>query len=43
MDLSAHVSERISGELEMALLKAEHPSVFFRVLRQMDQLYCWFP
>ena len=43
MDLSALSSERIFGELEKALLKAEHPSVFFRVLREMDQLDCWFP
>ena len=43
MDLSALSAERIFGELEKALLKAEHPSVFFAVLREMDQLDCWFP
>lgn len=35
--------ERIMGELEKALLKAERPSVFFAVLREMDQLGDWFP
>ena len=35
--------ERIEGELKKALLKAEKPSVFFEVLRQMDQLDHWFP
>ena len=43
MDLNALSSERIFGELEKALLKAEHPSVFFGVLREMNQLDCWFP
>ena len=35
--------ERIAGELQKALLKAEHPSIFFEVLRQMEQLDRWFP
>lgn len=35
--------ERIEGELKKALLKAENPSIFFEVLRQMDQLDHWFP
>ena len=43
MDLSALSAERIFGELEKALLKAEHPSVFFAVLREMQQLDGWFP
>ena len=43
MDLKALPRERIWGELEKALLKAEKPSVFFEVLRQMDQLDFWFP
>jgi len=43
MDLKALPRERIEGELKKALLKAEKPSVFFRVLRQMDQLDIWFP
>ena len=33
----------IEGELKKALLKAENPSIFFEVLRQMDQLDHWFP
>lgn len=43
MDLTALAAERIMGELEKALLKAERPSVFFEVLREMDQLTVWFP
>lgn len=43
MDLSALSAERIFGELEKALLKAEHPSVFFSILREMQQLDIWFP
>lgn len=40
----AHLSgERILLELEKALLKSDKPSVFFEVLRQMDQLDYWFP
>ena len=35
--------ERIEGELKKALLKAERPSVFFEVLREMNQLDIWFP
>ncbi len=35
--------ERIMEELKKALLKAERPSVFFMVLRQMEQLSEWFP
>lgn len=42
MDLSALPPERIFGELEKALMKAERPSVFFRELRRMDQLDFWF-
>lgn len=42
MDLTALARERVMGELEKALLKAVHPSVFFRQLRQMNQLDCWF-
>jgi tRNA nucleotidyltransferase (CCA-adding enzyme) len=36
-------SERILGEMEKALLKAEKPSIFFETLRLMDQLHDWFP
>ncbi|MCD8048037.1 MAG: tRNA nucleotidyltransferase [Clostridia bacterium] len=42
MDLSALPKERIMGETEKALLKAEKPSVFFEVLRKMGQLRFWF-
>jgi tRNA nucleotidyltransferase (CCA-adding enzyme) len=35
--------ERIEGELQKALLKASHPSVFFETLRTMGQLHEWFP
>ena len=43
MDLSALARERITGELEKALLKADTPSVFFEEMRKMDQLSVWFP
>lgn len=43
MDLSALSRERVFGELEKALNKAERPAVFFEVLREMNQLSCWFP
>ena len=35
--------ERIEGELKKALLKSEKPSLFFSVLREMEQLDVWFP
>lgn len=43
MDLAALPGERIMGELEKALLKAEKPSIFFEELRKMRQLSVWFP
>ena len=43
MDIKALPRERVEGELKKALLKAEKPSIFFTVLRQMDQLDIWFP
>lgn len=43
MQLQHLPRERIEGELKKALLKAEQPSVFFEVLRQMEQLDVWFP
>lgn len=43
MQLQHLPKERIEGELKKALLKAERPSVFFEVLRQMEQLDVWFP
>ena len=39
-----HLShERVWEELRKALLKADRPSVFFRVLRETEQLETWFP
>lgn len=43
MDLSTLSRERVMGELEKALCKAEKPSVFFEVLREIGQLDYWFP
>ena len=43
MDISTLARERIMGELEKALLKAEKPSLFFEHMRRMDQLSVWFP
>jgi tRNA nucleotidyltransferase (CCA-adding enzyme) len=43
MDLAALPRERIMGELEKALSKAQEPSRFFTVLREMGQLDTWFP
>ena len=43
IDVSALAGERVMGELQKALLKAEHPSVFFEELRKMNQLSVWFP
>ena len=43
MQLQHLPRERIEGELKKALLKAEHPSIFFEVLREMNQLDHWFP
>lgn len=35
-------SERIAEETKKALLKARRPSIYFRVLREMNQLDGWF-
>lgn len=43
MTLSNLPKERITGEMEKALLKAERPSAFFETLRSMNQLDVWFP
>lgn len=43
MDLTALARERIFGELEKALLKADTPSVFFKELLRMEQMDVWFP
>ncbi len=40
---AALADERVMGELEKALLKAERPSIFFEELRAMGQLDCWLP
>ncbi|HAJ74375.1 MAG TPA: tRNA nucleotidyltransferase [Lachnospiraceae bacterium] len=42
-DLTALAKERVFGETEKALLKSDTPSVFFKALRDMDQLNDWFP
>ncbi len=43
MSLAHLPRERVAEELKKALLKAETPSVFFEVLREMGQLSLWFP
>lgn len=43
MDLSTLAKERVMGELEKALLKADKPSIFFELMRKMNQLSVWFP
>lgn len=43
MQLQYLPRERIEGELKKALLKAGKPSIFFDVLREMEQLDHWFP
>ena len=40
--LSSLPKERIMGEKQKALLKADKPSVFFETLRQMNRLDEWF-
>lgn len=42
MAVDALASERVLGELEKALLKAERPSIFFVELRRMRQMGTWF-
>lgn len=42
MSLTALSKERIYGELQKALLKADKPSVFFDTLRDVNQLEPWF-
>ena len=43
MDVSALACERVFDEMEKALMKAGKPSVFFRLLREMDHLKEFFP
>ena len=42
IDISTLSRERVEEELKKALLKSSRPSVFFEVLRKMDQLAPWF-
>ena len=42
LDVSDLPSERVLEELRKALLKSKHPSTFFAVLREADQLDPWF-
>ena len=42
MAVSELSCERVMGELEKALLKADRPSIFFETLKSMDQLGVWF-
>lgn len=47
--LARHISlaelapERIHSETAKAMLKADKPSIFFREMRHMEHLSCWFP
>ena len=43
IDLSALPPERVTEELKKALCKGTKPSIFFTMLREMDQLDVWFP
>ena len=43
MNLRHLPRERVAEELKKALLKAQRPSIFFEVLREMNQLSHWFP
>lgn len=43
IDLSYLSRERVEEELKKALLKGGKPSVFFEVLRSLDQLDTWLP
>lgn len=42
IDLSALPPERVETELQKGLCKSRQPSMFFMVLRDMDQLETWF-
>ncbi len=42
MDISTLSRERVFAETEKALLKADKPSKFFELLREMGQLSVWF-
>ena len=43
MDVTQISRERVFDEMAKALMKAEKPSIFFRVLREMDHLKEFFP
>lgn len=43
MDIKQLSGERVALETEKALLYADRPSVYFEVLRRMNQLKDWFP
>ena len=43
IDISTLSRERVEEELKKALLKGEKPSIFFKTLREMNQLSLWFP
>ncbi len=43
MPLDTLPRERVFGETEKALRKAERPSLFFEILRKAEQLSVWFP
>lgn len=43
LDLSNLPKERINEEMKKALLKSDKPSIFFNVLREVNQLGFWFP
>lgn len=43
IDISDLPAERIEAELAKGLCKGRRPSVFFDVLREMEQLDIWFP
>ena len=43
MNLEELAPERIYGELNKALMKAERPSIFFEEMRKMGRLSQWFP
>ena len=42
MDVSSLAFERVFDELKKALLKANKPSIFFKSLKDMNQLSYWF-
>lgn len=43
MDLSNLSKERVFEEMKKALLKSDKPSIFFNILREINQLDVWFP